>query len=315
MATGSPIAGAPAGASTSPSSTTMPRWPRRRSACSSTAPSPPIWSGRRHGSPASMPIISTRRAATSRFRPRRDDILVRPKNAQDGPTPAANGTLVSVLARLYALTGKDAYRERAERLIEVFSGEARRNPAVHCCAAERLRAPRPTGSGRPDGCPRRLRPGGAAPDRARRRRAGSDRSHGAARDRVGGRAIRRRARAWSTVARPPTSARDGSVCRRPRSPASSRTSWRRGICARWGDGGRRRHRATASSEPARGRGGGAWIPALACWLIRRSGRFSADNTLLRRTSAGGRSPVALGLRIVGGRARLGLAAHPTPSRF
>jgi hypothetical protein len=61
-----------------------------------------------------------------------DDVLVRPKNAQDGPTPAANGTLVSVLARLHALTGKDAYRERAERLIEVFSGEARRNPAVHC---------------------------------------------------------------------------------------------------------------------------------------------------------------------------------------
>ena len=29
-----------------------------------------------------------------------DDVLVRPKNAQDGPTPAANGTLVSVLARL-----------------------------------------------------------------------------------------------------------------------------------------------------------------------------------------------------------------------
>jgi uncharacterized protein len=61
-----------------------------------------------------------------------DDILVRPKNAQDGPTPAANGTLVSVLARLYALTGKEVYRERAGRLIEVFSGEARRNPAVHC---------------------------------------------------------------------------------------------------------------------------------------------------------------------------------------
>jgi len=61
-----------------------------------------------------------------------DDILVRPKNAQDGPTPAANGTLVSVLTRLHALTGKDKYRARAEELIEVFSGEARRNPAVHC---------------------------------------------------------------------------------------------------------------------------------------------------------------------------------------
>ena len=60
------------------------------------------------------------------------DVLVRPKNAQDGPTPAANGTLASVLARLHALTGDDGYRARAEQLIEVFSGEARRNPAVHC---------------------------------------------------------------------------------------------------------------------------------------------------------------------------------------
>jgi uncharacterized protein len=59
------------------------------------------------------------------------DVLVRPKNAQDGPTPAANGTLVEVLARLYTLTGNDAYRARAEQLLEVFSGEARRNPAVH----------------------------------------------------------------------------------------------------------------------------------------------------------------------------------------
>jgi uncharacterized protein YyaL (SSP411 family) len=59
------------------------------------------------------------------------DVLVRPKNAQDGPTPAANGTMVAVLARLYALTGEDAYRARAEQLLEVFSGEARRNPAVH----------------------------------------------------------------------------------------------------------------------------------------------------------------------------------------
>jgi uncharacterized protein len=59
------------------------------------------------------------------------DVLVRPKNAQDGPTPAANGTLVGVLARLDALTGKDEYRARAEQLLAVFSGEARRNPAVH----------------------------------------------------------------------------------------------------------------------------------------------------------------------------------------
>jgi uncharacterized protein len=60
------------------------------------------------------------------------DLLVRPKNAQDGPTPAGNGTLVAVFARLFALTGEDRYRVRAEQLVEVFSGEARRNPAVHC---------------------------------------------------------------------------------------------------------------------------------------------------------------------------------------
>ena len=60
-----------------------------------------------------------------------DDVLVRPKSAQDGPTPAGNGSLVAVLARLYALTGEDGYRVRAEQLVEVFSGEARRNPAVH----------------------------------------------------------------------------------------------------------------------------------------------------------------------------------------
>ncbi|HEX2477853.1 MAG TPA: thioredoxin domain-containing protein [Geminicoccaceae bacterium] len=59
------------------------------------------------------------------------DVLVRPKNAQDGPTPAANGTLVGVLARLHALTGKEQYRTRAEQVLAAFSGEARRNPAVH----------------------------------------------------------------------------------------------------------------------------------------------------------------------------------------
>jgi uncharacterized protein len=59
------------------------------------------------------------------------DVLVRPKTAQDGPMPSGNGTLVSVFARLHALTGKAGYRERAERQLTVFSGEAERNPFVH----------------------------------------------------------------------------------------------------------------------------------------------------------------------------------------
>jgi uncharacterized protein YyaL (SSP411 family) len=59
------------------------------------------------------------------------DVLVRPKNAQDGPSPAGNGLLVSVLARLFDLTGEDRYRERAHGLIRAFAGEARQNPIVH----------------------------------------------------------------------------------------------------------------------------------------------------------------------------------------
>ena len=58
------------------------------------------------------------------------DVLVRPKNAQDGPTPAATAPGQSP-ARLHALTGEDHYRTRAEQVVEAFSGEARRNPAVH----------------------------------------------------------------------------------------------------------------------------------------------------------------------------------------
>jgi uncharacterized protein YyaL (SSP411 family) len=54
-------------------------------------------------------------------------LIVRPKNAADSATPAGNGTMVSVLAALYYLTGTDAYRERATALIAAFSGEVARN--------------------------------------------------------------------------------------------------------------------------------------------------------------------------------------------
>jgi uncharacterized protein len=59
------------------------------------------------------------------------DLVVRPKNAQDGPLPSGNGLLVSVFARLFYLTGESAYRQRAERQIAAFSGEAARNPLGH----------------------------------------------------------------------------------------------------------------------------------------------------------------------------------------
>ena len=59
------------------------------------------------------------------------DVLVRAKNAQDGPTPAGNGVLLGVLARLHLMTGERRYLERAERLRTAFAGEVARNPAAH----------------------------------------------------------------------------------------------------------------------------------------------------------------------------------------
>ena len=53
--------------------------------------------------------------------------ISRTKTAHDSATPAGNGTLVGVLARLHHLTGEAAYLERAEALVKAFSGELERN--------------------------------------------------------------------------------------------------------------------------------------------------------------------------------------------
>jgi uncharacterized protein YyaL (SSP411 family) len=54
-------------------------------------------------------------------------LLTRPKTAADSAVPAGNGTLVGVLCRLAALTGEQAYRRRADVIVETFSGEIERN--------------------------------------------------------------------------------------------------------------------------------------------------------------------------------------------
>ncbi|MBO0737667.1 MAG: thioredoxin domain-containing protein [Alphaproteobacteria bacterium] len=54
-------------------------------------------------------------------------LIARAKTAADSPVPAGNGTLVGVLARLAILTGEEAYRRRAEAIVETFSGEVARN--------------------------------------------------------------------------------------------------------------------------------------------------------------------------------------------
>jgi len=55
------------------------------------------------------------------------DVIQRPKSAADNATPNGNGALVGVLARLYHLTGEQAYLDRAAALVAAFSGELGRN--------------------------------------------------------------------------------------------------------------------------------------------------------------------------------------------
>lgn len=60
-----------------------------------------------------------------------DGPVIRPQNAHDGPTPAANGTLAEVSAVMWRLTGDDSHRRRAEDILGAFAGEVRRSPANH----------------------------------------------------------------------------------------------------------------------------------------------------------------------------------------
>lgn len=51
--------------------------------------------------------------------------MARPRTAADNATPAANGLLAEVLARLYHLTGDPVWRVRTEALLRAFSGDPR----------------------------------------------------------------------------------------------------------------------------------------------------------------------------------------------
>jgi uncharacterized protein YyaL (SSP411 family) len=54
-------------------------------------------------------------------------LITRTRNAYDNPNPAANGTMVAVLSRLWRHTGNQAYRARCESLIQAFTPEIARN--------------------------------------------------------------------------------------------------------------------------------------------------------------------------------------------
>ena len=63
--------------------------------------------------------------------PAADQPVVRPRNAQDGPTPSAVGTLAEVAATLWHLTGTDGYRTLADGILAAFARDAAQNPAAH----------------------------------------------------------------------------------------------------------------------------------------------------------------------------------------
>ncbi len=60
-----------------------------------------------------------------------DDLVAKPKPIMDNATPAGNGTFTEVLVRLHLMTGKDIYRERAERQFTTFAAEDAQNNLHH----------------------------------------------------------------------------------------------------------------------------------------------------------------------------------------
>lgn len=56
-----------------------------------------------------------------------EDLISRTRHASDNATPAGNGVLVGVFARLWYLTGDVLWRERAQNLIDAFSADAGKN--------------------------------------------------------------------------------------------------------------------------------------------------------------------------------------------
>jgi uncharacterized protein YyaL (SSP411 family) len=55
------------------------------------------------------------------------DLIVRNKHCHDNAVPAGNGTLVSVFARLWVLSGDATWHDRARRQVAAFAGELENN--------------------------------------------------------------------------------------------------------------------------------------------------------------------------------------------
>ncbi|TAH35756.1 MAG: thioredoxin domain-containing protein [Alphaproteobacteria bacterium] len=55
------------------------------------------------------------------------DVILRAKSASDHAVPAGNSTMIENMMRLFYLTGRQQYRETAEKIIACFSGEVLEN--------------------------------------------------------------------------------------------------------------------------------------------------------------------------------------------
>ena len=72
------------------------------------------------------------------------NLLERTKPIHDNATPAGNGTMLEVLARLYAVTGDVAMRDRAEKLVAAFAAQDTQRLTAqpgYLCGAEILENP------------------------------------------------------------------------------------------------------------------------------------------------------------------------------
>ena len=66
------------------------------------------------------------------FAPRQvPELIVRPRYANDDATPNANAVMLANFTRLYLLTGEEAFRQRAETLIEIFGPSIAGNPFAY----------------------------------------------------------------------------------------------------------------------------------------------------------------------------------------
>jgi uncharacterized protein YyaL (SSP411 family) len=82
------------------------------------------------------------------------DIPFRTKSAHDAATPSGTAMIVEVLARLFLLTGENAYRERAEAIIRIFSTANAQHriatPGLLSAAEVLMRAPQVVLVGNPE---------------------------------------------------------------------------------------------------------------------------------------------------------------------